>query len=119
MPIFPVVWSARIRIQPPGAPLPKLRESCAIKIGRPIKVERYLDRAGDHRVLRQITDELMFEIRGSPGRSTATCTPGRPPTPSPRPRSPAWRTSAIAIPSPSWPGRCRLTKPLPSLGERS
>ncbi|MCB1001011.1 MAG: 1-acyl-sn-glycerol-3-phosphate acyltransferase [Acidimicrobiales bacterium] len=67
-PIFPVGVVGTDRIQPPDAPLPKLRESCAIKIGRPIKVERYLDRAGDHRVLRQITDELMFEIRELTGQ---------------------------------------------------
>jgi 1-acyl-sn-glycerol-3-phosphate acyltransferase len=67
-PIFPVGVTGTREIQPPDAKFPKLRMSCSIKIGRPIKVERYLDRADDHRVLRQITDELMFEIRELTGQ---------------------------------------------------
>jgi len=48
--------------------LPKVRMDCTIKIGRPINVERYRSRADDHLVLRQITDELMFEIRELTGQ---------------------------------------------------
>ena len=55
-------------IQPPDAKLPKLRGACTIKIGRPINVERYRHRADDHMVLRQITDELMYEIRELTGQ---------------------------------------------------
>ncbi len=55
-------------IQPPDAKVPKLRGDCTIKIGRPINVERYRNRADDHMVLRQITDELMFEIRDLTGQ---------------------------------------------------
>ena len=62
-PIYPVGIVGTDAIQPPDAKAPKLFKSCKITIGRPIKVERYLSRAEDHRVLRQITDELMFEIR--------------------------------------------------------
>ncbi len=61
-PIFPVGIIGTAAIQPPDAKLPKLRKECTIKIGRAIKVERYRSRADDHLVLRQITDELMFEI---------------------------------------------------------
>ncbi len=67
-PIFPVGVIGTREIQPPDAKLPKVRMDCTIRIGRPIKVERYLDRAEDHRVLRQITDELMFEIRELTGQ---------------------------------------------------
>jgi 1-acyl-sn-glycerol-3-phosphate acyltransferase len=67
-PIFPVGVIGTREIQPPDAKLPKVRLDCTIKIGRPIKVERYRDRADDHRVLRQITDELMFEIRELTGQ---------------------------------------------------
>jgi len=67
-PIFPVGVTGTREIQPPDAKFPKLRMSCSIKIGRAIKVERYLDRADDHRVLREITDELMFEIRELTGQ---------------------------------------------------
>ena len=55
-------------IQPPDAKLPKVRQDCTIKIGRPINVARYAQRSEDHLVLRQITDELMFEIRDLTGQ---------------------------------------------------
>jgi 1-acyl-sn-glycerol-3-phosphate acyltransferase len=67
-PIFPVGIVGTDRIQPADAKLPKLRGSCSITIGRPIEVERYRSRAEDHRVLRQITDEVMFEIRELTGQ---------------------------------------------------
>ncbi len=67
-PIFPVGIVGTDRIQPPDAKLPKLRGACSITIGRPIDVERYRARADDHRVLRQITDEVMFEIRELTGQ---------------------------------------------------
>jgi 1-acyl-sn-glycerol-3-phosphate acyltransferase len=67
-PIFPVGILGTREIQPPDAKVPKLRGTCAIKIGRPINVDRYRNRADDHMVLRQITDELMFEIRELTGQ---------------------------------------------------
>jgi 1-acyl-sn-glycerol-3-phosphate acyltransferase len=67
-PIFPVGIIGTREIQPPEASMPKLNRECIIKIGRPIRVERYAARADDHRVLRQITDELMFEIRELTGQ---------------------------------------------------
>ena len=67
-PIFPVGIVGTDAIQPPDAKLPKVRKECTIKIGRPIKVERYRSRADDHLVLRQITDELMYEIRELTGQ---------------------------------------------------
>lgn len=67
-PIFPVGIVGTDRIQPPDAKLPKLRGRCSITIGRPVRVERYQSRADDHRVLRQITDEVMFEIRELTGQ---------------------------------------------------
>jgi hypothetical protein len=50
------------------AKVPHIRKPCTITVGRPINVERYRGRAEDHRVLRQITDELMFEIRELTGQ---------------------------------------------------
>jgi 1-acyl-sn-glycerol-3-phosphate acyltransferase len=67
-PIYPVGVIGTREIQPPDAKAPKLHGECTIKIGRPINVERYLHRADDHLVLRQITDELMFEIRELTGQ---------------------------------------------------
>ena len=69
-PIFPVGVIGTREIQPPDAKLPKLRLDCTIKIGRPINVTRYANRGEDqHLVLRQITDELMFEIRELSGQN--------------------------------------------------
>ena len=59
-PILPVGVIGTREIQPPDAKVPKLRMDCTIRIGRPIKVERYQDRADDRMVLRQITDEVMY-----------------------------------------------------------
>lgn len=67
-PIFPVGVIGTREIQPPDAKMPKIRQECTIKIGRPINVERYRNRAELHLVLRQITDELMFEIRELTGQ---------------------------------------------------
>ena len=68
-PIFPVGVVGTREIQPPDAKFPKLRRDCTIKIGRPINVARYASRGEDqHLVLRQITDELMFEIRELTGQ---------------------------------------------------
>ena len=67
-PIYPVGVIGTREIQPPDAKLPKIRKSATIKIGRPIKVERYRNKIDDHLVLRQITDELMFEIRELTGQ---------------------------------------------------
>jgi 1-acyl-sn-glycerol-3-phosphate acyltransferase len=67
-PILPVGVIGTREIQPPDAKVPKLRMDCTIRIGRPIKVGRYQDRADDRMVLRQITDEVMFEIRELTGQ---------------------------------------------------
>jgi 1-acyl-sn-glycerol-3-phosphate acyltransferase len=68
-PIFPVGVIGTDAIQPPDARFPKLHKRCTIKIGRPIKMDRYQSRSNDRMVLRQITDELMFEIRELTGQT--------------------------------------------------
>ena len=61
-PIYPVGIIGTDAIQPPGAKLPKLRRSCTIRIGRPIRPDRYQHRGTAHLANRQMTDEVMFEI---------------------------------------------------------
>ncbi|HEX9260009.1 MAG TPA: lysophospholipid acyltransferase family protein [Acidimicrobiales bacterium] len=68
-PILPVGIVGTDKIQPPDAKLPKLRKACTITIGRPIDVQRYRKRGDDRMVLRQITDEIMFEIREMTGQT--------------------------------------------------
>ena len=67
-PIFPVGVIGTREIQPPDAKLPKIRRECTIKIGRPLRTERHRNKVDDHLALRQITDELMFEIRELTGQ---------------------------------------------------
>ena len=67
-PLVPVGIVGTDEIQPPDARYPKLRLPATIRFGRPIPVDRYAERAGDRLVLRQLTDELMYEIRELSGQ---------------------------------------------------
>ena len=67
-PILPVGIIGTREIQPPDTLMPRFRRECTIKIGAPIEVSRYRDRADDHMVLREITDELMYEIQALTGQ---------------------------------------------------
>src|SRR5690606_35935074 len=55
-------------VQPAGRPMPRAFQAMRVSFGRPVDVTRYLDRAEDPLVLRQITDEVMYEIRGLSGQ---------------------------------------------------
>ncbi len=67
-PIYPVGIVGTDEIQPPGARAPKLRKSCAVHIGRPIKPERYANRGAEHLAWRSMMDEVMYEIREMTGQ---------------------------------------------------
>jgi len=67
-PIIPVGLRGTDNLQPTGAPVPRPFRSCQVNIGAPIDVTRYLDRATDRLVLRQLIDEVMFEIRKLSGQ---------------------------------------------------
>jgi len=67
-PIVPVGIVGAVEIQPPDARFPRLFRELTIRFGEPIDVSRYSDRDNDRLVLRQITDELMFEIRNLSGQ---------------------------------------------------
>ncbi len=62
-PIYPVGIVGTDTIQPPDAKLPKVRMSCDISIGRPVRPERYASRGPEHLAWRSMIDEVMFEIR--------------------------------------------------------
>lgn len=68
-PIFPVGIVGTDEIQPPDAKFPKLRKSCSITIGRPIRPERYAGRGAEHLAWRSMMDEVMFEIREMTGQT--------------------------------------------------
>ena len=67
-PIIPVGIIGAREVQPPDAKFPKPFMDVTIRFGAPIDVCRYADRANDRLVLRQITDELMYEIRDLTGQ---------------------------------------------------
>lgn len=67
-PILPIGIVGTREIQPPGKFFPKTGLECAVKVGKPIDPARYADRGSDHMVLREMTDELMYEIRELTGQ---------------------------------------------------
>ena len=67
-PIVPVGMIGTRDVQPPDAKVPKPFKPVVVKFGRPIDASRYADRADDRLVLRQIIDEVMYEIRGLTGQ---------------------------------------------------
>jgi 1-acyl-sn-glycerol-3-phosphate acyltransferase len=67
-PIIPVGIVGTREIQPPDTFMPKIGLECTLRFGRPVTVDRYLDRADDHMVWREMTDEVMFEIRELSGQ---------------------------------------------------
>ena len=67
-PIFPVGIVGTRDIQPPDAPLPRLGGTVKISVGRPIDMGHYSAHAADPMRLREVTDELMFEIRELTGQ---------------------------------------------------
>ena len=67
-PIFPVGIVGTDAIQPPDAKVPKVFKRCSISIGRAVRTDKYSDRATDRLVLRQVTDEVMYEIRELTGQ---------------------------------------------------
>lgn len=68
VPIIPIGIKGAREVMPPDARFPKLRMPVQISFGKPISVERYADRPGDRLVLRQIIDEVMYEIRELSGQ---------------------------------------------------
>lgn len=67
-PIVPVGIVGSDLVQPADSRIPKFFRRVHLRFGKPISVEKYLDRANDRLVLRQITDEVMFEIRNLSGQ---------------------------------------------------
>lgn len=102
-PIIPIGISGAREVMPPDAKFPKLRLPVTIRFGRPIDVTRYADRADDRLVLRQIIDEVMYEIRGLSGQeyvdsyATKKKQTEAPAAPAPVPEAP----TAAAEPAPA------------------
>jgi 1-acyl-sn-glycerol-3-phosphate acyltransferase len=72
-------------VQPIDKKLPRVNRTVTIRFGDPIAPARYLDRGDDHLALREMTDEVMYEICQLSGYeyvdTYATKTPEDLPTP--------------------------------------
>jgi 1-acyl-sn-glycerol-3-phosphate acyltransferase len=62
-PILPVAMVGTREAQPIGQVMPRLFMPITVRIGKPMRFERLAERADDPKALRQITDEVMFELR--------------------------------------------------------
>jgi 1-acyl-sn-glycerol-3-phosphate acyltransferase len=67
-PIIPVGLVGTREVQPPDAKLPKPFRPVWVKLGRPIDAARREDGIDEHLLYRQVTDEVMYEIRGMTGQ---------------------------------------------------
>ena len=61
-PLVPVGIRGTRTIQPPGAKMPSPFKSCEFHIGRPIDPGHYVGRTDQRLALRQVTDEVMYEV---------------------------------------------------------
>jgi 1-acyl-sn-glycerol-3-phosphate acyltransferase len=62
-PIVPVGMIGTDDINPVGRKFPRLFRTVRVRFGAPITADRYAGREQDRLVLRQLTDEVMFELQ--------------------------------------------------------
>jgi 1-acyl-sn-glycerol-3-phosphate acyltransferase len=67
-PVHAVAMVGTREAQPIGQVKPNFFMPITVKISKPMTFERYYDRADDPRVLREITDQIMFELRELSGQ---------------------------------------------------
>ena len=62
VPIVPIGLLGTDEVQPIDSRIPKLFRAVTVRFGEPIDPERYSGREHDRMALRELTDEVMFEI---------------------------------------------------------
>jgi 1-acyl-sn-glycerol-3-phosphate acyltransferase len=67
-PVLAVAMVGTKEAQPIGQVVPRFFMPITIKFSKPLRFDRYADRRDDPLVLRQITDEIMFELRELSGQ---------------------------------------------------
>jgi 1-acyl-sn-glycerol-3-phosphate acyltransferase len=67
-PVIAVAMIGTREAQPIGQVKPNFFSPIGLKFSKPMYFDKYADRADDPRVLRQITDEIMFELRALSGQ---------------------------------------------------
>jgi 1-acyl-sn-glycerol-3-phosphate acyltransferase len=68
VPVVAVAVVGTREAQPIGQVVPRFFMPITVRFSRPLTFERYYDRADDPRVLREITDSIMFELRELSGQ---------------------------------------------------
>lgn len=63
VPVLPVAMVGSREAQPIGQAMPNPFRPVTIRIGRPLTFDHLRERSDDPMVLRQVTDEVMFELR--------------------------------------------------------
>lgn len=107
-PIVPVALIGTDEVQRVDSALPRVFRHVRIRFGKPIAVDRYLDRPDDRMVLRQITDEVMFEIQSLSGQDYVN-------TYATSSKSSGAATSSVAPRTASEVTPIRIAEPAPSL----
>ena len=67
-PVVAVAMIGTAEAQPIGQAKPNFFMPITVRFSKPMRFDRYADRADDPLVLRQITDEIMFELRELSGQ---------------------------------------------------
>src|SRR3954470_21696324 len=67
-PVIAVAMIGTREAQPIGQVKPNFFSPIGVRFSKPMRFDRYADRADDPRVLRQITDEIMFELSALSGQ---------------------------------------------------
>ncbi|MGH9028476.1 MAG: lysophospholipid acyltransferase family protein [Acidimicrobiales bacterium] len=68
-PLVPVGMCGTARVQPPGSNMPRPFRKVVVRFGTPVAVSRFEESAAsDPLALRDLTDELMYEIRQLSGQ---------------------------------------------------
>jgi 1-acyl-sn-glycerol-3-phosphate acyltransferase len=68
VPVIAVAMVGTREAQPIGQVKPRFFMPITVRFSKPLTFERYYDRADDPRVLREITDSIMFELRELSGQ---------------------------------------------------
>ncbi len=71
VPVLPVAMIGTREAQPIGQVKPNFFVPITVRIGRPLTFERCYDRPTSPRALREVTDEIMFELRELSGQEYA------------------------------------------------
>ncbi len=66
-PLVPVGLVGTDEIQPTDSKMPRFFRTVTVRFGAPIDLRHYEGRVDDHLALRQLTDELMYEIQSLSG----------------------------------------------------